>query len=769
MNGIIGFLGDFLWETLYIVFESGIYILLGFLIAGLLHAYLKTDRLIPFLGGRNLRSVLNAALVGAPLPLCSCGVVPTAVALRKKGASREATLSFLISTPETSVDSIALSYGLLGPVMAVVRPLAAVVTAVVAGAAHLLFGHDETRDLEAAGEPNGSTKTSGTGAATGEGACGPECSAFPADSGKAVDHGPDHDHDHDHAHDHAGHTHADPFAASPPLSHRERLGEAGRYGFVHLFDELAFWFLFGMLLTGLLSAALPDDFFGRALGTGLFSMLVVVVVGVPLYMCASSSTPVALAFLTKGLNPGAALVFLLTGPATNAATLSVVGRVFGKRFLQIYVGSIVGVAIAFGMALNSFYQWEPVASLGAGETTLDFVYRVLKGIGFLVFVFLAVQSLRRTGLRPGLRELRENLATAVRPLIELRPAWFVRTIPGRLVLGGAILFYLASGFAIVKPGEAGMPLRFGAPALPASGETVLGPGLHWNLPWPMGEVRTVSVEGFARIDIGFRSAEDAANDLTNFYAPAAPGVAVGSDESAPRDRLKEESLYLTADENLVNILSTAQYRTNDPVQYLFGVEDGPASARAAILASLLEELATRTLDEVLTVDRFALESAVQTRANERLTQLSSGIVVEHFTLLNVHSPPEVHFDFRDVASSQEDRARFINEARVYAEDVVHQARGRAAEITAGAAADRTVRIASASGDAHRFLAIQDAQSGAPGSTRLRLYLETMERTLPKTTNIVRPDPSAVRDFEIWFQSKNGEVTIPSLDSKNGGK
>lgn len=750
MNGIIGFLGDFLWETLYIVFESGIYILLGFLIAGLLHAYLKTDRLIPFLGRRNLRSVLNAALVGAPLPLCSCGVVPTAVALRKKGASREATLSFLISTPETSVDSIALSYGLLGPVIAVMRPIAAVVTAVVAGAAHLLFGHDETRDLEAAGEPNGTTKIAGSTAEGGDGACG-------------VDHGAD---GHDHAHD--GHTHPDPFEASVPRSHRERMGEAGRYGFVHLFDELAFWFLFGMLLTGLLSAALPDDFFGRALGTGLFSMLVVVIVGVPLYMCASSSTPVALAFLTKGLNPGAALVFLLTGPATNAATLSVVGRVFGKRFLQIYVGSIVAVAIAFGMALNAFYKWEPVAGLGAGETTLDFVYRALKGIGFLVFVFLAVQSLRRTGLKPGLRELRENLETALRPLIKLRPAWFVRTVAGRLVLGGAILFYLSSGLAIVKPGEAGLPIRFGAPVTPASGEATLGPGLHWNLPWPMGEVRTVSVEGFARIDLGFRSAEGADSDLTRFYLPDGPAPAV-TPEGAQRDRMKEESLYLTADENLVNILSTAQYRTNDPVQYLFGVENGPVAARSAILASLLEELATRTLDEVLTVERFALESAVQSRANERLAALASGIVVEHFTLLSVHSPPEVHFDFRDVASSQEDRARFIDEAHVYAEDVVHQARGHAAEIVAGSAADRTSRIAEASGDAHRFQLMQDAMSGAPASTRLRLYLETMERTLPRTTNIVRPDPSAVRDFEVWFQSNNGEVTIPSLDSRNGGK
>ena len=152
MGFILGFLRDFFLETVRMLYESGLFLLFGFFIAGLLHAYLSTDRIVSFLGKRDFRSMLNAAILGAPLPLCSCGVLPAAVALRRKGASREATLSFLISTPETSFESIALSYGLLGPVFAVVRPVIALVTSLVAGAAHILFGDEE----EGKGEVEGS-------------------------------------------------------------------------------------------------------------------------------------------------------------------------------------------------------------------------------------------------------------------------------------------------------------------------------------------------------------------------------------------------------------------------------------------------------------------------------------------------------------------------------------------------------------------------------------------------------------------------------------
>ncbi len=227
------------------------------------------------LGRENPRSVATAALFGAPIPLCSCGVLPAAAALRQKGAGRSPTMAFLISTPETGVDSIALTYGLLGGVMAIVRPVVAVVTALVAGLVSMvLSGNNEgvddvtLRDLQRHA----------------------------------------HDHDHDAADPNAslnkkGLSRGRWRSSPPPL--KQRLRRAMHYGFVTLLDDLAFWLLVGILLTGVLSAALPDDFFSAALGLdrGLLPMVLVILAGIPLYLCASASTPIAAALVAMGLAP----------------------------------------------------------------------------------------------------------------------------------------------------------------------------------------------------------------------------------------------------------------------------------------------------------------------------------------------------------------------------------------------------------------------------------------------------------------------------------
>ncbi len=615
MNVLIVFLGDFLLETLTIVYESGLFILFGFFLAGILQIYLRPEQLIPFLGQRNLRSVVNAAILGAPLPLCSCGVLPTAVALRKKGASRESTMSFMISTPETSVESIAITYGLLGPVFAIIRPIAAVVTAMVAGVLHIWFGEGGESDLEEEAESTAET-------------CG-DCS----DSEACLEPPPN---------------------ADAPRPHRERVREALDVGFVHFFDELAFWFVFGILLTGFLTALLPDEFFARTLGTGLFSMLVVVALGVPLYMCASGSTPVALAFLAKGLSPGAALVFLLTGPATNAATLSVTAKAFGKRFLQIYLGAIIGVALLFGLALNELYTWSPRQAEGLVEGATESLASLVKGAGALVFLYLSYRSLRRTGLRRGLRELRENLVAAAAPLRRFRFRSLYATGAGRACLAALIVLYLATGFYTVRTGEVGIERRFGVVSA-----TDLPPGLHWRWPWPIGEALTCSVEGFVRIAIGFRTKEPAADPL-GFY-----GQIVSLDDEEDADRVLEEALYLSADENLVDVLATAQYRVIDATGYALGLEDGESAARNGVLSALVRELAYQPIDQILTNQRSSLEERVRAEANRVLASSSPAIRVEEFRFLNVHSPREVHYDFRDVASAQEDRARMIHEAKIY--------------------------------------------------------------------------------------------------------
>jgi len=280
--------------------EAGVYVVGGFLAAGLVFVLVSRDWLTRHLGGRGPASVLKAALVGVPLPLCSCSVLPTAYALRRKGAGRGATISFLISTPETGVDSIAVTWALMGPVMAIVRPVAACITAVAAGLAESLRG-------EGGGEPVLEAV-----------ACG--------------------------------------LCHSDACEHTEPVGRWGRFWRFVLFemgDDVGPSLALGLVLAGLVSALVGEETFTEYLANPWLSMVVMLVIGLPLYVCATASTPLAAALVLKGLNPGAALVLLLVGPATNLATILTVGRMLGKASAALYVGTIAVVSLGCGAALDA--------------------------------------------------------------------------------------------------------------------------------------------------------------------------------------------------------------------------------------------------------------------------------------------------------------------------------------------------------------------------------------------------------------------------------
>ncbi len=297
------------------------FILLGLLAAGVLNVLVRSDRIAVWLGRPGFGSVVRAALVGVPLPLCSCAVVPVTIELSRKGASREASLAFLVSTPETGVDSILLTYGLMGPIMAVARPLAAVATSLAAAGASLL-GPRPTP--EAARRSPSPLET-----------------AAPAAIGDPV----------------------------PPPGAPGPLRRIVRYAFVQMVDEIGFWLVIGLLLTGVISAVVPEDIVRAQLGQGPLALLALLALGVPLYMCASASTPIAAALLLKGISPGAALVFLLAGPATNASSVVLIARFFGRRFVGIYLVGVVAVALASGLALDllvSKLGWSIQPVVGSG-------------------------------------------------------------------------------------------------------------------------------------------------------------------------------------------------------------------------------------------------------------------------------------------------------------------------------------------------------------------------------------------------------------------
>ena len=273
------------------------YLLLGFLLAGLMHAFVPQNLYRRYLGGNSFRSVLNAALLGIPLPLCSCGVIPTAMSLRKEGASKGATVSFLISTPQTGVDSIIATYSLIGLPFALLRPLAALVTSLFGGC---LVNRFDDKDV---------------------------CSTSCATPSESVDGG-------------------------VRVSFRQRLLSAFRYAFVEMMQDIGKWLLLGLVVAGLITVFVPDSFFALFADKPLLSMLLVLAFAVPMYLCATGSIPIAVALMLKGLSPGTALVLLMAGPAVNVASMLVISKVMGKKTLLFYLLSIVSGAITFGLAID---------------------------------------------------------------------------------------------------------------------------------------------------------------------------------------------------------------------------------------------------------------------------------------------------------------------------------------------------------------------------------------------------------------------------------
>ncbi|WP_199221398.1 SO_0444 family Cu/Zn efflux transporter [Desulfonatronum sp. SC1] len=322
------------WDVLV---ASAPYMLLGFFFAGVLKAFLPDDLVARHLGTSSFSGLIKAAAVGVPIPLCSCGVLPTAAGLRRQGAAKGPTAAFLISTPETGVDSIAVTWALLDPFMTIVRPLSAFFTALVTGT--MVQALDRSNEPPAlppskpqfSPSPSPSPFPSSSPCLTGAG-CG--CATVQS-QGQSQDHKPD-----------------QPPAKTSALL-RLRAGMAFAFG--DLFRDIAPWFLLGVLIAGGISVWLTPEMVSRWLGNPVLAMVVMLVISVPLYVCATASTPIAAALVLKGLNPGAALVFLLAGPAVNAVALTVITKILGRRATVIYVSGIVICTLGLGLMVDWIY------------------------------------------------------------------------------------------------------------------------------------------------------------------------------------------------------------------------------------------------------------------------------------------------------------------------------------------------------------------------------------------------------------------------------
>ncbi|MBR1800572.1 MAG: SO_0444 family Cu/Zn efflux transporter [Bacteroidaceae bacterium] len=310
------------WDALVMMTaEMAPYLLLGFLIAGLLHTFVPRRLYSKHLAPRNMKSVVKAAAIGIPLPLCSCGVIPTAVSLRKEGASHGACTSFLIATPQTGVDSIAATYSLMGLPFAIVRPIAALFTAMFGGwLVNRYAREDEAISAEAAQRPAGQKRHH-------DHECDCDC---------------DHECDCGHHHDHD----------TQPTTFTGKLLDALDYAFVDMLQDVGKWLVIGLLIAALITVAVPNEWLAALHDYKLLNMLIVLAVAIPMYVCATGSIPIAVSLMAKGLTPGAALVLLMAGPAVNSASMLVIGKVFGKRTLWLYILSIVIGAMLFGLGID---------------------------------------------------------------------------------------------------------------------------------------------------------------------------------------------------------------------------------------------------------------------------------------------------------------------------------------------------------------------------------------------------------------------------------
>lgn len=273
------------------------WLLFGFLFAGILHVYMPKGSVQKYMGSNNIKSVIYAALLGIPLPLCSCGVIPTGISFYKEGASKGATVSFLISTPQTGVDSMLATYSLLGLPFAIIRPIVAFLSGILGG---IISNNGSVTPTE--------------------------------DTAKKI--------------------------ITEEMKQGNKFRIMLQYAFNEFLMDIAKWLIIGLALAALISILLPSDFFTLYLDNEFLSMLIVLAASVPIYVCATGSIPIAAVLMMKGLSPGAALVFLMAGPATNAATMAVIGKSIDRKTLVIYMITIISSALFFGMLTNQFLPRE---------------------------------------------------------------------------------------------------------------------------------------------------------------------------------------------------------------------------------------------------------------------------------------------------------------------------------------------------------------------------------------------------------------------------
>ncbi len=305
---MLNYIATFFSELWSLTYDMAPYLMLGFLFAGVLHVWFPQHKVNKFLGGNNLKSVMNASFIGVPLPLCSCGVIPAGISFHKNGASKGSAISFMTSTPQTGVDSILVTWSMLGLPLAIIRPIVAMITGVFGG---WWVNRGEKKAI--------TTKPLET--------------------------------------------------ESTQKIKGNKMIAMLRYAFIDFMADIVKWLAIGLVLAALIAVVVPDDFFGEYMTNPFYEYLFVILASIPLYVCATASVPIAAVLILKGISPGAALVFLMAGPATNAATITVIAHSLGRLVFIKYLVTIIVGAIASGLVIDHLLpsEWFAIAESMQGH------------------------------------------------------------------------------------------------------------------------------------------------------------------------------------------------------------------------------------------------------------------------------------------------------------------------------------------------------------------------------------------------------------------
>ncbi len=741
-------------------------LLLGLFLAGLIHVFVSREAILKWLKDDSLTSVSTSAAFGVPVPLCSCSVVPVVREMRKKGASRSACMSFLITAPETGVDSILVTNAFFGWIAAIARPIISFITAVVAGIFCIGLIRDDKHD--------------------------------PKSDHSHSEHHHDHHHHGHHHHEDCGHDHGHKnlmdddcyvgfrnfwillidgirgvsfprlkllFWLKPKFYRNTDIVDVGEseqkeekpihepkvingltfgkvtkhifhYGFVEVADDILFALLVGLLIGGLLYLAIPSDLASREYVQWL-AYPVMVLFAVPLYICASASTPIAAALVAKGFSPGAALVFLMTGPATNTGTIAIILSQFGARFTTIYVGIVIAVTVLIAIAVDLliiYFGFSLTVNLQSSDST---PIALLQWGSAIVLLLIVIWRFRAGALKSGYQDMMQNLDHIT---LFWGSGWnritrgrgfrgiFSYSTPIGITLGGiVVVIYLASGFTVIPPQSVGYGKLFGKVQW-----RDLQPGLHYLAPMPFVKVDKWPV----------REVKSIKPDL-------------------PME-------FLAGDLNLIKMQLDIQYRVVDPYVYHYKVDDPVGVITNIAEESVRKFVSGRGLEPLLNVHRTELEQYVSEHLKNEFpsefNQTLGSIELVKANLFSIQPIDETMFAFREVSSAQEDKERLIATAQrflVYLTPLAHgnsfyeikQAEGRSY---------RTVAVSEAEADA--IVEIAESVNLAPEVLQNMLWREKLETALAGRSKILVPDEESLNNIVIW---KNNSQLSNTGESHSG--